>query len=512
MSRLDHLPDAEREALIALPHHIFRLVAAADGRVETAEVEAHLERLVASGASPLVAELHAAARLRYGLDAAEPPDPTQRAGHFDGIKRGLIALERFDDAATARAELLAHGRAVAEAGLGGAIDERRLLRTLDQFCRVRWAPPGADPVPLDDARLAALRGVTDPVADTVVGPYMRGEVDRAALDRVLAELGHSDDPADCPPGLAAYLDASARMPFWADPALIVAGQALFVRHAPVVILALFTAALPRMYSLRDGVQVLALSARLSSHTGRRVVETAQFLIDVLTPGELLDGGRGLHTLQKVRLVHGAVRHHARASSKWDPAWGEPINQQDQLSVALQLSVGLLDGMRRLDVDFTADEVHAFVHTWCVVAAMLGVDDRWLPRTGPEAEALWRRITALQQGATPEGRLLTGHLLDYMQEILGGLKLGRGAAEALMVESLGPETAALLGVEASTLQRAALAPLKVLSLVRDRLGDHSGLIGRLQGKAGTALLQRLVQVFSAGQAVDFVVPDTLMTGR
>jgi hypothetical protein len=72
------------------------------------------------------------------------------------------------------------------------------------------------------------------------------------------------------------------------------------------------------------------------------METGQFLIDVLTVGGLDDEhGKGRRTIQRVRLMHAAVRHLIMARNDqgappvcgdepplWHKDWGTPIGQED----------------------------------------------------------------------------------------------------------------------------------------------------------------------------------------
>ena len=92
-------------------------------------------------------------------------------------------------------------------------------------------------------------------------------------------------------------------------------QAFFEEHGVAVITALFYAALPEAYLGRRGVQVLDLTGELVRNWSRRIQETGQFLLNVLTPAPWLDdtitslspGEAGAHAVRRVRLTHAAVR-------------------------------------------------------------------------------------------------------------------------------------------------------------------------------------------------------------
>src|SRR5207244_12288164 len=130
-----------------------------------------------------------------------------------------------------------------------------------------------------------------------------------------------------------FLADTYELPEWADHDLIRQGQERFKDWGPQIILSLFCASLPSAYAAKRGVQVLALTARLDTDTKRRIMETGQFLVDVLQPGGLDDEGAGRRSIQRVRLMHATVRTLVKLRAKQDPSiwkddYGTPINQED----------------------------------------------------------------------------------------------------------------------------------------------------------------------------------------
>ena len=100
--------------------------------------------------------------------------------------------------------------------------------------------------------------------------------------------------------------------------------------------------------------MLHLTAQLDTNTRRRVMETGQFLFDVLSVGSLGENGKGRRTIQKVRLMHAAVRRLIKERTKqqpdlWDSDWGTPINQEDLAGTLLAFWYVVADPMRRLGV-------------------------------------------------------------------------------------------------------------------------------------------------------------------
>src|SRR6187549_451702 len=121
--------------------------------------------------------------------------------------------------------------------------------------------------------------------------------------------------------------------------------------------------LPSSYAARKGVQVLHRTAYLAKRPNRRLFETAQFIVDVLSPGGLGPLGHGQRTAQKVRLMHAAIRHLILhdPNTRW-PAddLGVPINQEDLLGTLMTFTWLILDGLSRLGVRLTPQEQQAYL--------------------------------------------------------------------------------------------------------------------------------------------------------
>ena len=161
--------------------------------------------------------------------------------------------------------------------------------------------------------LEPLRTQGDPLADAVIAElFADGGV--AATNSLMQSFVANEHPV--PAGLPVPVSSvtsskRACFPHGADPARIAAGEDLFWRFGPQVVLTLVCYSLPFCYLGRNGVPVLALTNRLSSNPTRRIVETAQMVVDVMQKGGLTtDGGRGRLTIQKVRLMHATIRRLA----------------------------------------------------------------------------------------------------------------------------------------------------------------------------------------------------------
>ena len=86
------------------------------------------------------------------------------------------------------------------------------------------------------------------------------------------------------PHVAAWLKERPPLPEWVDRGRMSRGAAFFAEWGLQLGLGLFLSSLPLAYAAHDGVQVLALTAQLESNAKRRVLESAQFVLDVTAPG------------------------------------------------------------------------------------------------------------------------------------------------------------------------------------------------------------------------------------
>src|SRR5439155_16091528 len=114
-------------------------------------------------------------------------------------------------------------------------------------------------------------------------------------------------------------------------AMLAEGENVFAAYGPEILMVLGLYAIPAAYAARRGVQVLHRTAYFQRRPMRRVWETTQFVVDVMSGGGLGPDGLGLRTAQKVRLMHAAIRHFLLndRDRPWDQAeLGIPINQED----------------------------------------------------------------------------------------------------------------------------------------------------------------------------------------
>ena len=348
------------------------------------------------------------------------------------------------------------------------------------------------------------------MADQVVGDlFAAGKVDSVnALMRTLVQ--NDGIPADqLPPAVHDYLARSGQLPDWADAKKIEAGERVFWRYGPAVIAILHCYSLPFCYAGRKGVQVLALTSRLYTNPTRRIIETAQMVVDVMRPGGLGSVGTGICAAQKIRLIHAGLRFQIGSYAGWDrQKFDLPINQEDMAGTLLSFSYITLEGLRRLGYELTEEEREGYLHAWNVVGHVLGMQTEMLAGNYADAAVLADRIATRQFAACEEGQMMTRALLDMMRHEIPGNLLDDVPA-ILMRYLLGDRVAAMLGVSAAEVSELLIGPLRALTAVRSKLMHDCAELAHVHELFGRALIEGIVYVGRGGQRIPFTVPTELL---
>jgi hypothetical protein len=359
-----------------------------------------------------------------------------------------------------------------------------------------------------DELLDGMRRMGDPLADAAVGEvFADGSIQ--AVNAVMRTLVENDGivPESLPPVIRDYLSQSAQLPDWADPALIKAGEDIFWKYGATAIASLLCYSLPFCYAGRKGVQVLWLTSRLYTNPTRRIIETAQMLVDVMKPGGLAPTGDGVCTAQKVRLMHAGVRHQIHAYQGWNPEFGEPINQEDMAGTLISFSWVMVDGLRRLGVPVGDAEAEAYLHCWKVVGHIMGIEPELSPANMAEAGTLAGIIQRRQYAACPEGQELTAALVGMLQQFLPG-NLFDSVPAALIRYLFGDSNADLLAVERKPPAEALVELLRLVDEATGSALDARNPFVKIGELFSRKLIDGIVCVGRGGQRIPFTIPTEL----
>lgn len=354
-----------------------------------------------------------------------------------------------------------------------------------------------------------MRQIGDPLADGVIAKlFAAGNL--APVNSLMKNLIANEFPV--PEGLPQivkdYLAKTDALPEWAEPDLIKAGEQVFWRYGPQLIVILNTYALPYCYVGKNGVHVLALTTRLVSNPTRRVLETAQLLVDVMQPGGLTaDSGRGRRSIQKVRLMHAAIRKLAPTAPGWEAEYGLPVNQEDLAGTLMAFSWVSLDGLQKLGIAVTESDQRAYLHCWRIVGYLLGIREELLPAEPADAGALAMAVARRQFGPSKAGQEMTNALVEMLANAMP-LDAFRNVPRLLIRYFLGAQWAGWLGIVESPWTGMALLPLKVLGMEASDILNDSKAARALAEKFGHLLIDAIVHLERGGNRPSFTIPQEL----
>ncbi|OJT27043.1 hypothetical protein BO221_03330 [Archangium sp. Cb G35] len=359
-----------------------------------------------------------------------------------------------------------------------------------------------------DEVLEPFRSMGEPLADAAIrAVFANNEV--ATVNRILQSIQSNVHlvPEEMPDAVEDYLNQTDDWPEWADPEKVRLGQRLFQRYGMQMTLAYFTWSLPCCYSWAKAARVLTWTGGIDKHVHRRIIETAQFVLDVMAEGGLEPKGFGVRTAQKIRLLHATIRYHVGRDPKWQASeWGVPANQEDHVATLLTLAL-VPRVITRLGLDFTREEEDAYFHCWKVIGHFLGIHRDLLPRGLEDAQQLWEAIQQRQVRHSADGVVLTKALVDYLKMRIPGTMMD-GIAVTMMRELCSEAVADAVGLEKTDWTRHLLGPMRLMFSLSDEAQDQAGLMAKISASLSRKLLEGLHSSETGGSRVTFRIPQSL----
>lgn len=373
---------------------------------------------------------------------------------------------------------------------------------------------------IDDATLDRARRTGDPVADGVVATvFVDPPVAADPFRHLLAVHGRPDahdDPVS--PQVRDWFDDHGALPAWVDLDRCNRGVDFFAEWSLQIGLGLFLSALPSAYAAESGVPVLALTARLETDAERRIMETAQLVLDVGRHDSMTPGSPAYVTARHVRLMHAGVRHLIRNDPRisppgpagpgafvWEPSWGVPINQEHLAGTLVSFSFTMLEVLDTIGLDYDQQAATDYLHLWSVVGHLLGVEDHLIPRSRHEYAELSAAIKRRNYRASGYGADLTAALLDVVRSYLP--RHLDGLAPTTMRSFIGEDVADMLDVPPRNWTRWLLLG------IRDSMRSGAGAAGHtaigrwLTRRVSMAILRGFVETQRPGRP-DFAIPREL----
>jgi hypothetical protein len=345
-----------------------------------------------------------------------------------------------------------------------------------------------------DARLDSLRATMDPEADTLVATL-------AAEGRLPSLYAFLGDRGPAPADVAAWIDARDALPESVDRARLRRGHAVYARYSSLVMTGLLFKGLPEAYAAPKGASHLLIAGRFAREPRQRLVETARFLLAVMSP-DAFETGHALRETLKVRLVHAIARRYIQGHADYDPATGAPVNQEDLAGTLMAFSVLPLDTVSLLGADLSADEEADYLYVWQVVGPVLGIQG--VPDDPADGRDLMANIRRRQHAPSPAGVVLTDALLDMTRDLLPGDAFD-GMPAAMVRHLCGPTVADHLAVGHSRSGQMVVHAISLVGRLTDELGDRSATVRRLAEPFGRAMYSGVVDLIAAGHRGSYRPP-------
>ena len=351
----------------------------------------------------------------------------------------------------------------------------------------------------------------------------------------LRELFHSitlnTDTAsskNLPQAILTYFNSNNELPNWADLNKIKLAQDVFAQYGPEIALILNYKALPLCYSCKNGAKVLATTGRLGSRNGntsvmmRRLLETSQMVINVMSEGGFSPSGAGILSVKKVRLYHAAIRyfllHPEYNPGGWNTDYyGLPINQEELAGTLTAFSALVINGLTQVGVELSMEQKDAYMHCWNIVGHYIGLDPSLYPVSYQDGWELGIAIIKRNQLESEDGKYLVSSLILNAQTYFFKGLLLKHLPEYLIsyfiedvAKAIQCDLAQTIGIASkeNLLSRLDGALFIDSMEVANKVEGHLPVVKSFLAKHCTEHLKELVQLYLNVNAVEFYIPDSL----
>ncbi len=278
------------------------------------------------------------------------------------------------------------------------------------------------------------RQLCDPPADKLVAELFEKYGDKEAR-LIYLQLIHTFSQIDIkslPQEIVTFHEENENAVVIDDPAKIELAAQYFQDFGHAMFLLLITKSLPTLYTSYRGTKVLFETGYLVGKgndvlVARRLMETAQFYIDIMTKDSFQKGGYGFFAATKVRILHAYVRKFM-----WDKEWNDkfaaeydqPVCQEDMIGTLLAFSILNIEGLRKMGMLVSDEEAEAITYTWHIAGKLLGVKDEFNPPDFATGKKLYTHLLDKEKRAGAENKALVDAILGFLRNIFTPSLLSR----------------------------------------------------------------------------------------
>ncbi|WAC53956.1 oxygenase MpaB family protein [Gordonia sp. SL306] len=306
-----------------------------------------------------------------------------------------------------------------------------------------WSPAGSVP---GVGSGADPKGEWDPEADAVIAALLdRGEVPK--VNKILRSWTKNGQPlpAGLPTELRDFMEHARQLPPWTDREKL-ATAVRFNQKRGTYLGVLYGFASGMMSTVIPKEARAVYYSKGGADMKDRITKTAKLGYDIGSLNAYQPDGEMIVTCVKTRMAHAAVRHLLPQSPHWVHAAPEkkPISQADIMVTWHSLPTTVWRNLQKWNVPIARDESEGFLHSWQVSAAMLGVQDQYIPASWSSADSQAKQVLDPILAPTPEGKKLADILLGLGFNLDLSL-LSRGVLGALTRFMLGDKIADWLDI-------------------------------------------------------------------
>lgn len=339
-------------------------------------------------------------------------------------------------------------------------------------------------IQLDDYKLNQLRKQGDHYCDELVGEFLSNGKSNLLYEPLMLPVDQIENVASKSEVKKFLLDRQSK-PNWLETKKIISGQKLFMKYASEVMMLLGSYSLPYCYAGSPGNKALYLSEKMRQSPAKRLLDTAQFVIQVSTLGNLTENNLGHIQIRRTRLYHAIARYYL-IKSDWNETWGEPINQEDMAGTNLSFSHLILNGLKRLGFSLTSLEENSFIHLWRYIGYQLGIKEDLLPENTSEASKLNSKIVKRSFRYSIEGEELTNSLIEYYKTVVS--KEEANFIDAQIYSQLGPKVSSHLGLRVDKWKLLLLETRSMVSAFSNSIAIHQHSFNEMKRQFDRSVLR------------------------